>query len=253
MTVDQTAFTQALLNPEAVIPDGLIDPEGRPAGKRFNVYRNNVIVSLMDAMETAFPVIQKLIGVENFRNLAGLYVRQYPPQTPMLMFYGADFPTFLDGFTPLAHVPYLADVARLELARRSAYHAADADAVAGDALGAIAPDALMGVRFELSPALRIIDSPYPIVSIWHFNMTKGAEKPPAVAETAMITRPALDLNMLTISRDQAVFLRALQSGDTLGAAFEQATDAEAGFDLSAAIVLILQSELMTKIIKGDAT
>ena len=70
MSVSQAKFTQALLNPEAAIPAGLIDPQGRPAGKRFNVYRNNVIVSLMDAMETAFPVIQKLIGAENFRNLS---------------------------------------------------------------------------------------------------------------------------------------------------------------------------------------
>ena len=247
MTVDQTAFTQALLNPEAVIPDGLIDPEGRPAGKRFNVYRNNVIVSLMDAMETAFPVIQKLIGTENFRNLSGLYVRQHPPQTPMLMFYGDAFPAFLEGFEPLAHVPYLGDVARLELARRSAYHAADGVAVAGDALGSIDPDALMEVTFDLSPALRIITSPYPIVSIWHFNMTEGAEKPPAVAQTALITRPELDLAMQTITADQAAFLQALSNGKALGDAFEAATQISDGFDLSAALVLMLQSELITKI------
>lgn len=247
MSVDQTAFTQALLNPEAAIPDGLIDPEGRPAGKRFNVYRNNVVVSLMDAMETAFPVIQKLIGAENFRSLSGLYVRQHPPDSPMLMFYGEAFPAFLEGFEPLANVPYLADVARLELARRSAYHAHDAVAVAGDALGAIAPDAVMGVSFDLSPAVRIVTSPYPIVSIWHFNMTEGAGKPPALAETAMITRPALDLQMQSIGADQAVFLQALQRGETLGAAFEAATLTNDGFDLSAALVLMLQSELIIKI------
>lgn len=247
MTVGQTAFTQALLNPEAAIPDGLIDPEGRPAGKRFNVYRNNVIVSLMDAMETAFPVVQKLIGAENFRNLSGLYVRQYPPENPMLMFYGAAFPDFLNGFEPLAHVPYLADVARLELARRDAYHAADAGAVAGEALGAIAPDALMETVMELSPALQIIESPYPISGIWHFNMTDGVGTPAAVAETVLVTRPEFDLEMQVISAGQAVFVRALQHGQTLGAAFEAATETEDGFDLSAAIVLMLQSELITKL------
>ncbi len=247
MTVGQTAFTQALLNPEAAIPDGLIDPVGRPAGKRFNVYRNNVIVSLMDAMETAFPVIQKLIGAENFRNLAGLYVRQHPPEHPMLMFYGGAFPEFLGGFEPLAHVPYLADVARLELARRAAYHAADADAVAGDALGAIAPDALMDTVIELSPALQIIDSPYPIAGIWHFNMTEGVGAPAAVAETVLVTRPKFDLEMQVIGLGQADFLRALQRGETLGAAFEAANQTEDGFDLSAAIVLMLQSELIIKL------
>jgi hypothetical protein len=247
MTVGQTAFTQALLNPETAIPDGLIDPEGRPAGKRFNVYRNNVVVSLMDAMETAFPVIQKLIGADNFRNLSGLYVRQHPPGNPMLMFYGEAFPAFLEGFEPLAHVPYLADVARLELARRSAYHAGDAVAIVGDALGAIAPDALMGVTFDLSPALRIVTSAYPIVSIWHFNMTEGANKLPAMAETALVTRPSLDLEMQSLGADQSVFLQSFRDGKTLGTAFEAATETNDGFDLSAALVLMLQSELIIKI------
>ena len=247
MTVHQSEFTQALLNPEAVIPGGLIDPEGRPAGKRFNVYRNNVIVSLMDAMETAFPVIQKLIGAENFRNLAGLYVRQHPPQTPLLMFYGSAFPEFLAAFEPLAHVPYLADVARLELARRTAYHAEDANPVANDVLGQISPDALMTVRFSFAPALQLVECAYPIAAIWHFNMTENAEKPTAVAESVLITRPQLDLEMQIIDAGQMAFLSALKSRETLGSAFEIASQQSEGFDLSAAIVLMLQAELITKI------
>ncbi len=247
MSVGQTAFTQALLNPEAAIPVGLIDPQGRPAGKRFNVYRNNVIVSLIDAMETAFPVIQKLIGAENFRNLSGAYVRQHPPDNPMLMFYGKAFPAFLEGSAQLAHVPYLADVARLELARRIVYHAADASPIAGDALGTIAPDALMATTFEFAPAMQIVPSAFPIAAIWHFNMTEGASAPEAMAETVLITRPALDLEMSVIGADQAIFLTALQNGETLGAAYEAATHTDDTFDLSAAIVLMLQSELIIKL------
>ena len=49
MTVPQDDFVAALLRPDADVPLGLSDPEGRPAGKRFNVYRNNVAVSLKDA------------------------------------------------------------------------------------------------------------------------------------------------------------------------------------------------------------
>lgn len=244
MTVGQATFSEALLNPEAMIPEGLIDPKGRPAGKRFNVYRNNVIVSLLDAMETAFPVIQKLIGAENFRNISGLYVRQHPPTSPLLMFYGGTFPAFLDGFSPLAHVPYLSDIARLELARRTSYHAADATAVAADALGQIAPDALMQAKFSFAPSMEIVESPYPIAAIWHFNMTEGAPKPEAVAETVMISRPALDLDMIVLPPDQAVFLKALKDGETLGHAFESATATHEKFDLSAALVLMLQAGII---------
>lgn len=247
MTVGQSPFAQAVLNPELPVPDGLIDPNGRPAGKRFDVYRNNVIVSLLDAMDTAFPVIQKLIGAENFRTLSGRYVRQHPPQTPILMFYGVDFPDFLAHFEPLAHLPYLPDVARLELARRSSYHAADAPPVPNDALSKIAPDRLMETRFTLAPAMRIVPSPYPIIAIWDFNMVKDTPPPPPAAQTALITRPELDLEMQVILPEQASFLTAITQGKPLGTAYDIATQINPKFDLSAAIVLMLQTKLITEI------
>ncbi|WP_353616049.1 HvfC/BufC N-terminal domain-containing protein [Neptunicoccus cionae] len=243
----QSRFAQALLDPAHPVPDGLIDPLGRPAGKRFNVYRNNVVVSLMDAMETAFPVIRKLIGAENFRNLAGLYVRQHPPTTPLLMFYGTDFPDFLDNFAPLAHVPYLPDVARLELARRKSYHATDATPVPADALSQIAPDRLMQLRLTLAPAMQIIPSRYPVVGIWEYNMTPDAPQPPAEAQTALITRPALDLQMQLVSPAMAAFLGALHQGEPLDTAFDTASAQDSAFDLTAGIVLLLQSDLIVEI------
>lgn len=253
MTVDQAGFTAALLDPDAAIPDGLVDPEGRPAGKRFNVYRNNVIVSLMDAMETAFPVIGRLIGSENFRNLSRIFVRAHPPTSPILMFYGDEFPAFLDRFEPLAHLPYLPDVARLELARRESYHAADSTAAPADALGALPPDQVMVARFDLSPALRIVASPHPIVGIWHFNMTDGAPKPVAQPETALVARPELDVTMRAIDPGTATFVQALAQGQTLGDAFEAATEHDDTFDLSAALGVLLELDLITNIKSGGDT
>ncbi|MEM7438498.1 MAG: DNA-binding domain-containing protein [Pseudomonadota bacterium] len=247
MGVTQLAFTTALLDPDVDVPEGLIGPDGRPAGKRFNVYRNNVIVSLMDAMEDAFPVISKLIGLQNFRNLARIFVKDFPPASPLLMFYGAEFPEFLESFEPLGHVPYLADVARLELARRDAYHAADVVPVSPNALSAVTPERLMDSHFDLAPALQMVASPYPIVTLWHFNMTEGAPKPTPAAEVALITRPQLDLEMQVIGADAAAFLAALQENLTLGEAYESGLTISEDFDLSAAIGLLLSGGLITDI------
>ena len=51
---DQSAFAAALMDPTQPAPEGLRDPFGGPAGKRFDVYRNNVAVSLTEALETGF-------------------------------------------------------------------------------------------------------------------------------------------------------------------------------------------------------
>ena len=61
MFTTQSEFRAALFDPELAVPDSLKDGENQPAGKRFNVYRNNVIVSLKEALSESFPVIDKLI------------------------------------------------------------------------------------------------------------------------------------------------------------------------------------------------
>ena len=120
-------------------------------------------------------------------------------------------------------------------------------AVAGDALSQIAPARLMDTRFTLAPMMRIVPSPYPIVDIWDFNMVQGTPPPKAIAQTALITRPELDLEMQVILPEQTGFLNAIAQGETLGTAFDAATQINPNFDLSAAIVLMLQSDLITEI------
>ncbi|MGL4280159.1 MAG: DNA-binding domain-containing protein, partial [Albidovulum sp.] len=150
----QSDFHAALLDPERPAPHGLTDPEGRPAGRRFDVYRNNVAVSLTEALRQAFPVVRKLVGEAFFTAMAREHARRFPPRSPLLMFYGEDMPGFLAGFPPVAHLGYLPDIARLELALRQSYHAADAKPLAVETLQSLAPEAFLAARIRLAPALR---------------------------------------------------------------------------------------------------
>ena len=44
------SFARALLDPSAGVPAGLLRPDGAPAARRFDIYRNNVVASLVDAL-----------------------------------------------------------------------------------------------------------------------------------------------------------------------------------------------------------
>src|ERR1700737_734497 len=119
-------FARALRDPDLVVPRGVTSHNSDAPRERFAVYRNNVMVGLVGALEARFPATRKIVGEDFFKGAAQLFAATQPPRSPLMMFYGDAFPAFLAGFEPAREVPYLADVARLEAARTRACHAADA-------------------------------------------------------------------------------------------------------------------------------
>ena len=134
--MNQADFTRALLRPDLHTPAEIIAPAHDSATRRFAVYRN----SLSDALETAFPAIRALLGDTNFRNIAGVYCRAHPPTSPIMQQFGADFGVFLDGFEPVKRFRCLPDIAKIEIALRQAYHAADNSGDAAVTLSTYTPD-----------------------------------------------------------------------------------------------------------------
>jgi len=237
----QDTFIKALLDPKVPTPEGLVGPDGQTAPKRFAVYRNNVAVSLTDALKTAFPVIHKLVGDEFFSAMAGVYLRLHPPKSPLLMFYGDEMPTFLERFEPVKHLPYLPDVARVELAMRQSYHAKDAKAVDP---GLLEDPKLMALHVTLAPAVQILRSRFPIFGIWQANMIDGAPQPESRAEAMIIMRPEFDPIQRLLPPGAATFLLNLSKG-TFGYAFTQATAAVPDFDLAKTLGILLEGGAIT--------
>lgn len=250
MTVAQPDFAAALMDPSQAVPAGLTDPAGRPAGRRFDVYRNNVAHSLTEALEVAFPVLNKLLGDEFFRAMAGHFLRLHPPVSPLLMFYGEAMPAFLAGFPPVAHLPYLPDIARLELARRQSYHAVDAPVLAPERLQSLPADRLLSARLILAPAVRLIRSDWPVHGIWRANMEPGAPAPAMQAEDVLIARPGFDPVMSVLPPGGGAFIAALADGGTLGTAHDAAAETP-GYDLTAILGVLIGTAALTDLQEQD--
>ena len=241
--MNQSQFAAALLNNKAPVPEGVVDPQGRPAGRRFDVYRNNVIVSLSKALAAAYPVVEKLVGPAFFGAMANVYVRANPPKTPLMIHYGAEFPDWVATFPPAASLPYLPDIARLERARRKTYHAADSQPADPALLGTLRDDELARARFHFLDAMHIVASPYPIFSIWKKNMDDPALILPKTGEIVLIARPVDDLEMRLITPQVATFLGHLlhtNLGDSLDKMDED-------FDFASTLGGILSARLLTNI------
>lgn len=222
----QAGFAQALLDPSAPPPAGVRAPGGGPVGKRFDVYRNNVVVSLAEALRAGFPTVEALVGEDFFKAMAVEHARACPPQSPLMIFYGADFAGWIEGFPPAASLPYLGDVARIDYARRRAYHAADAEPMAPDAVGgafaAIAVEAQGAARLTLHPSVEPLSFDTPAVSIW--RRARGeAEDPNAGAlanrpEEAFAVRVGSDVVLADLPPGGATCVAALKDGASLAGA-----------------------------------
>ncbi len=244
MSVTQTEFRSAILDLGVAHPAGLIDGQGRAAGRRFDVYRNNVAVSLSEALEAAFPVIAKLVGANNFKTLAGAFLRAHPPRSPLMMFYGDTVPEFLSTFGPTTDIGYLPDIARLEIALRECYHAADVAALDPLELQELPTEALMASGITFAPAARLLRSAWPIHAIWRFNTEDGAAKPSMAAEDIIVLRPELDPEPHVLPSGGGTFVAALLSGESVGNAFENATAETDEFDLTETLALLLRGNAL---------
>jgi hypothetical protein len=232
------AFAAALLDPAHPPPKGFA-PE---APDRFRVYRNTVLVGLVDALAATYPAVRALVGEEFFRAVAREAARANPPRTPVLIDWGGDFADFLAAFPPAARLPYLPDVARLEWAWTRAYHAADAAPAPISALGSVAAEALAAARLMPHPTLRLVRSHFPVASLWAETTGRAPRTTLDLAqpETALVLRPALTVTVRTLSAGEDAFLDATLAGATIGAAAEVAA-LQPGFDLGRCFVRLFDA------------
>lgn len=244
----QADFARALLDATLAPPAGLRAWNGSDPSRRFDVYRNNVMASLTQALAGGFPVVRELVGEEFFRAMAREYVMFDPPTSPVLVEYGDGFAEFVAQFPPVQGLPYLADVARLERMRVRAHHAQDAPLLLPGALQALMadPEGLSNLRIVLHPACQVLRSSFAVYSLWAAHQhDDGFERLEALAsvdtgraEDVLVLRPLFEVGVMSLPPGVADFLSALAKGESLGQAATRAARVP-GFDLGAGLTVLI--------------
>lgn len=243
----QADFARAILDPHRPTPPGLVGPDGQPSAKRFAVYRNNVIVGLIETLKAAYPVVHQLVGEEFFVAMARLYVVEQPPASPIMLDYGVGFPDFIAHFEPAAVLAYLPDVARLERAWVEAYHAPEASPLPASALANVPPGDVPALRIALHPSVRLIRSAFPVVDIWQANVENGQSEAidlEAGADDALIARPEAEVEIRRLPAGAAFFMEALRAGSPIIEAMKRALSVYPGFDLARALQGLIEAAVI---------
>jgi hypothetical protein len=276
------AFAMALSDPAVATPAMIQGRMGAPDARRFAIYRNNVAVGLIGALEARYPISRRIAGDELFRAVARAFVRTHRPRSPVMIAYGAEFPEFVaeylaaaeagpshDAFGRNRHreersdaairrtvgrstTPTLPDIARLENGWVEAYHSEDASVATVRELAALAPDCLPDTRISFHPAARLMRFATPAATVW--ASAQSSDGPAAAelpgAEDALITRPDCDVRVRVLPPHAYDFALSLHEGATLIEAV--ATVNDAAFDFGTHLVGLVESGAVASIIPGRA-
>jgi hypothetical protein len=236
-------FASALVDPLAPLPRNITAHSGVVLAERFAVYRNNVFASLIDALAERFAVTLAVVGEEFFRAMAHTFVQQSRPTSAVLHEYGDDFPRFIAAFPPAASLPWLEDLARLEVLWSQSWGAAEAPALSLESLNALSPEELLSACMVLHPSVRILRSMAPIASLWQAHQAADPDLSTIQwrAEDVLITRPLAQVQLTQLAPGVAAFAHGLATGDTVEVAAEAALSTHPDFEIGPALAGIINS------------
>jgi hypothetical protein len=208
----QDAFAAALAGDDAALGSWLA------AGDRLAVYRNTVARGLADALADQFPSVARVVGPAWMGAAARAFAAAHPPASPCLMDYGAAFPDWLLAFPAAAELPFLADLARIDWARREALFAPDMAPISIAAFATLAPEDWARAAADLHPSAQLLAFADGAPGLW--IALQGETAPPAAElgaepEAILVLRPGQALAWRRLSAGEHGFLAACRAGASL--------------------------------------
>jgi len=214
----------------------LAGAHGMDANAGLAVYRNSTFCNYRGALREAYPVIQRLVGEEYFDQAADDFIRFTPSTFGDVNLYGAGFGDFLASYPGARELVYLPDVARLEWAVHLAFQAIDVAPPDFARLADVPPKRLAALRFSLHPSVRLLASPWPVLTIWRANQPGCIGEGiglRAGGDRLLVIRRGHDVDLELVSAAEFAALAALANKASLGDALEVAHMADPDFDFGA--------------------
>jgi len=238
----QSAFVAHLAGTSPSSLEEWVIGDSISAEARLRVHRHHVRDSLAAALASTFPTAKALVGEEFFQCMASAFADEVLPAQPVLAEYGGSFAGFVGTYEPARGLPYLADMARLDWALNTAFHAPVTPRLSAADLSAVETEQLPAKGLLLAPGTALLRSAYPIDRIW------AAAQPGADTGTVdleegttclLVLRRPDDAGFIRLSESEVAFVSALVEGRPLEQAAEAAFAAEPGFELSAVFARFL--------------
>jgi hypothetical protein len=201
-------------------------------------------ISPIEVLAARYPVMRRLVGELSFRIVARRFIVSEPPSIPIPLSYGDNFPGFLRSQGTAASIEYVADIAELEMARGRARYAPDAQPLAAAALSPLQTRRLHGLRVVLHPSVCLVQSRFPVVTIWESGQTGDGMIDRWGCEAALVARPFLEVEVRRLPPGGYAFIRALSEGQIAATAAAIATKATPKFEVCSNLAVLQDANVV---------
>ncbi len=205
-------------------------------------YRSHAAGQAERSLQAVYPVLQRLLGEEDFGALARWFWRVAPPTRGDLACWGEALAQQLHEQPELvADQPWLVDIARTEWALHRAATAPDAlpDRSTFALLASTDPERL---QLILAPGCCCLPSVWPVVSLIHGTVRETPSL--GAGETAVVWRAGWRPEVRAACPGEASFVQALQQGHSLAAGLSAAPD----LDFSAWLAPAVHEGLLMRVL-----
>jgi len=215
----QQQFFAGIFDRDTAIIDALLPSDTLMAKDRLAIYRGSIFGLYTNALSAIYPVCERLFGEQFFDALCDRYIPEHPSTSPNLQDYGQSFAEFLQGFEPVASLPYMPDVARLEWAWHQAFHARSHEPLDSGRLSRVKEKEMEHIVFQLAPGATLLTSNYPVDRIWQCNQADVHD--PAEIELdgctrhLLIWRQGLEMRIDPLNENQWLFLKTIEAQTSL--------------------------------------
>jgi len=220
----QSAYRDYLMGGDARPLAASVVEDSFDAAERLQIYRNNFLTSLGEALKANFPVARMMLGEDFFAQTARGFILRAPPARPCLFEYGDGFAEFLAELPEMAELPYVPEMAGFEFARIAAYNAPVEKLLTDAEIARVPPERLTDLPIRLAQHVRLLSVRYPIMALWQAH--QAAEPDLAAIDmtqrphTLLTCRPHRTLVAQEIEPEAALFLGVARHQTTLALAAE---------------------------------
>jgi uncharacterized protein (UPF0276 family) len=198
----------------------LLNPQGGlPGAERMAVYAEGYVVRLSEALAEVYETINHLLGKEAFMELAGLYLEHFPSHNYNLNCIGKELPGFIGKTRFTNEFPFLPDLASLELAVVSAFHAFDETPFDPAVLVSLSEEDWEKMRVIFQPSVHVVGSDWPILDIWKARKTPLSEMNIDLInrpQSVLVYRQGVEVCCEAIDKSQKDLVQHLLKGISLG-------------------------------------